>query len=134
MAVSVAFFRPAAPIMRTYIQLIGSTAALPSGAAETAPTRDGESTPSPPARCAGRNGTRSSTTQTGPTPGPPPPCGMQKVLCRFRWLTSPPNSPGAATPTIAFMLAPSTYTRPPYWWTSAHSALTPGSNTPYVDG
>ena len=56
----------------------------------------------------GRNGTRSATTQTGPTPGPPPPCGMQKVLCRLRWLTSPPNSPGAATPTSAFMLAPST--------------------------
>ena len=24
------------------------------------------------------------------------PCGMQKVLCRLRWLTSPPNSPGHA--------------------------------------
>ena len=31
---------------------------------------------------------------TGPTPGPPPPCGMQNVLCRLRWLTSAPNSPG----------------------------------------
>src|ERR1700761_3278231 len=134
MAVSVACLRPAAPIMRTYIQLIGSTAALPSGAAETAPTRFVSSEPRPPARCAGRQGTRSSTTQTGPTPGPPPPFGIQKVLCRFRWLTSPPNWPGAATPTIAFMLAPSTYTRPPYLCTSSHSALTPGSNTPYVDG
>jgi hypothetical protein len=38
MAVSVAACRPSAPIMRQYIQLIGSTAALPSGAAETAPT------------------------------------------------------------------------------------------------
>jgi hypothetical protein len=91
--------------MRMYIQLIGSTAALPSGAALTAPTpftgrrRRG---------VAGRKGTRSATTHTGPTPGPPPPCGMQKVLCRLRWLTSPPNSPGAATPTSAFMLAPST--------------------------
>ena len=31
---------------------------------------------------------------TGPTPGPPPPCGMQNVLCRLRCETSPPNSPG----------------------------------------
>ena len=44
---------------------------------------------------------------TGPTPGPPPPCGMQKVLCRLRWLTSPPNSPSAASPTSAFRFAPS---------------------------
>src|SRR5438046_1886069 len=38
MAVSLASLRPSAPIMRQYIQLIGSTAALPSGAADTAPT------------------------------------------------------------------------------------------------
>jgi hypothetical protein len=98
--------------MRQYIQLIGSTAALPSGAALTAPTlsrRHPRRRPLRPAvRWAGRKGTRSATTATGPTPGPPPPCGMQKVLCRFRWLTSPPNSPGAATPTSAFMFAPST--------------------------
>src|SRR5450756_108596 len=127
MATSVAAFRPSAPIMRQYIQLMGSTDALPSGAAAMAPTLWAVPLP-------GKYGARSATTQTGPTPGPPPPCGMQKVLCRFRWLTSPPNWPGAATPTIAFMLAPSTYTRPPYLCTSSHSALTPGSNTPYVDG
>ena len=33
-------------------------------------------------------------TATGPTPGPPPPCGMQNVLCRFRCETSAPNWPG----------------------------------------
>ena len=38
MAVSVAVRSPTLPIIRMYIQLIGSTAALPSGAAETAPT------------------------------------------------------------------------------------------------
>ncbi len=27
-------------------------------------------------------------------PGPPPPCGMQKVLWRLRWQTSAPKSPG----------------------------------------
>ena len=71
-----------APIMRMYIQLIGKTDALPSGAADIAPTCD--AMPMPAVRCAGRYGTRSATTHTGPTPGPPPPCGMQKVLCRLR--------------------------------------------------
>ena len=33
-------------------------------------------------------------TPIGPMPGPPPPWGMQKVLCRFRWHTSAPISPG----------------------------------------
>ena len=46
----------------------------------------------------GRNGMRCSPTPMGPTPGPPPPWGMQNVLCRFKWLTSDPNSPGLATP------------------------------------
>ena len=32
-------------------------------------------------------------------PGPPPPWGMQKVLCRFRWHTSAPMMPGAVRPT-----------------------------------
>ena len=47
----------------------------------------------------GRNCTRCSATATGPTPGPPPPCGMAKVLCRFRCETSPPKWPGLARPT-----------------------------------
>ena len=42
---------------------------------------------------------------------------MQKVLCRFRWDTSAPNLPGAAMPTRALRLAPSTYTWPPCSWT-----------------
>ena len=46
-------------------------------------------------------------TPIGPMPGPPPPCGMQKVLCRLRWLTSEPMSPGRASPTSALRLAPS---------------------------
>jgi hypothetical protein len=37
-------------------------------------------------------------TQIGPMPGPPPPCGMQKVLCRLRWQTSAPMSPGRSEP------------------------------------
>jgi alkylation response protein AidB-like acyl-CoA dehydrogenase len=34
--------------------------------------------------CEGRNGARCFATPIGPTPGPPPPCGMQNVLCRLR--------------------------------------------------
>ena len=55
----------------------------------------------------GRNGARCLPTPMGPTPGPPPPWGMQKVLWRLRWQTSAPNSPGETRPTWAFMLAPS---------------------------
>ena len=38
-------------------------------------------------------------TPMGPMPGPPPPCGMQNVLCRFRWHTSAPMRPGDVRPT-----------------------------------
>ena len=48
--------------------------------------------------CDGRYGARCAATATGPTPGPPPPCGMQNVLCRLRCDTSPPNSPGFDQP------------------------------------
>jgi len=40
--------------------------------------------------CPGRNGARRGTTPIVPTPGPPPPWGMQKVLWRLRWHTSAP--------------------------------------------
>ena len=55
----------------------------------------------------GRNGRRGNATPSGPIPGPPPPCGMQNVLCKFRWQTSAPMSPGRQSPTCAFMFAPS---------------------------
>ena len=32
--------------------------------------------------------------RAGTAPGPPPPCGMQKVLCRLRCDTSDPHAPG----------------------------------------
>ena len=38
----------------------------------------------------GRDGARCFLTPIGPMPGPPPPWGMQKVLCKLRWLTSAP--------------------------------------------
>jgi len=64
----------------------------------------------------GRNGARCAFTPMGPTPGPPPPCGMQNVLCRFRCDTSAPNTPAVATPTRALRFAPSGYTLPAGAW------------------
>src|SRR5688500_14042328 len=114
--------------MVMYIQEIGRIEADPKLAAETMPTW-----PSPPS-VRGRNGARCDFTAHGPTPGPPPPCGMQKVLCRLRCDTSEPHLPGLATPTSAFMLAPSVYTWPPCWWTMSQIATMSSSNTPCVDG
>ena len=42
-----------------------------------------------------------------PAPGPPPPCGVENVWCRFRCITSKPMSPKRARPRKAFWLAPS---------------------------
>ena len=47
----------------------------------------------------GRKDARCCLTPMGPMPGPPPPWGMQKVLCRFRWHTSAPMCPGDVRPT-----------------------------------
>src|SRR6516162_5027747 len=82
----------------------------------------------------GRKGARCALTATGPTPGPPPPCGMQNVLCRFRCDTSAPNRPGLASPTSALRLAPSTYTWPPAPCTRSQTVSIVDSNTPFVDG
>src|SRR5882724_1742094 len=106
--------------------------AEPNGAADTGPTGRGlapslEGGP-------GRNGARCALTPMGPTPGPPPPWGMQNVLCKLRWLTSAPKRPGAASPTRALRLAPSTYTWPPWSCTMAQTSAMAGSNTPWVDG
>src|SRR5512145_2600194 len=112
---------------------MGRMPAEPHGAAETGP-----GPVAGPASAAagwlGRNGARWALAATGPTPGPPPPWGMQNVLCRFRWLTSPPNHPGRATPTRALRLAPSTYTWPPCSWTTSQISTIVDSNTPWVEG
>jgi hypothetical protein len=86
---------------------MGRIPAEPQGAADTGPGPV-SGPASGVAGWLGRNGARCARAATGPTPGPPPPWGMQKVLCRFKWLTSPPNQPGRATPTRALRLAPST--------------------------
>src|SRR6185369_117128 len=133
MAARVAAASPSGPISRTYAQEIGRIDALPHGAADTGPGPvDG-----PASGCSGwfgRYGARCARAATGPTPGPPPPCGMQNVLCRLRWQTSAPNRPGRASPTNALRLAPSTYTWPPVACTRSHTSVTVVSKTPFVDG
>ncbi len=117
-----------------YAHEIGRIPADPHGAAATAPIPPPAGPHSGTTGWPGRYGTRCSRTATGPTPGPPPPCGMQNVLCRFRCETSAPNAPGAASPTSALRFAPSTYTWPPCSCTTAHTSTIPVSNTPWVDG
>ncbi|MNT40122.1 hypothetical protein D3C72_1764160 [compost metagenome] len=107
--------------------------AEPNGAAETAlwpATAPGTSDTT----WLAMNGARCDFMPIGPMPGPPPPCGMQKVLCRFMCDTSAPMSAGRVRPTCAFMLAPSMYTWPPLAWIRAQISLMPSSNTPWVDG
>src|SRR5690349_944640 len=113
-----------------YAHVIGRIDADPYGADDTACLSGSSSASGWP----GRYLARCSRTATGPTPGPPPPCGMQNVLCRLRWLTSPPNRPGLASPTSAFKLAPSTYTWPPTSCTAAQISAMSCSYTPCVDG
>ena len=56
---------------------------------------------------AGANGASAALSTTGPAPGPPPPCGVEKVLCRLMCMASTPRSPGRTRPTMALKLAPS---------------------------
>ena len=58
-------------------------------------------------RGTGRKGRSASETATGPAPGPPPPWGVEKVLCKLMCIASAPISPGRARPTKALRLAPS---------------------------
>ena len=83
---------------------MGRIDAEPQAAADTGPTGW---LPAAASGWPGRYGARCSATAIGPMPGPPPPCGMQNVLCRLRWQTSAPHSAGRVRPTCAFMLAPS---------------------------
>src|SRR6201997_1966144 len=118
--------------MAMYAHEIGRMPADPCGAPATWVAGSWPA-PSWPA-LAGRNGARCAFAATGPTPGPPPPCGMQKVLCRLRWDTSPPRRAGDATPASALRLAPSMYTWPPDSCTRSATAVIVSSYTPLVDG
>ena len=82
----------------------------------------------------GKKSTKCFATQMGPTPGPPPPCGIEKVLCKFRWQTSAPIKKGLVRPTWAFILAPSIYTCPPWSWIVFVILLIDDSKTPWVEG
>src|SRR5690349_16422177 len=119
--------------MRMYIHGIGRIPAEPHGAALIAPIPVAGPA-SATSGLFGKYGARCARTPIGPTPGPPPPCGIQNVLCKFRCDTSAPNLPGRATPTSAFRLAPSTYTWPPASCTAAHRSAIDDSYTPWVDG
>ncbi len=46
----------------------------------------------------GKYGARCALTPIGPIPGPPPPWGIAKVLCKFKWQTSAPKNPGLVHP------------------------------------
>mmetsp|Transcript_10811 Transcript_10811/g.35495 ORF Transcript_10811/g.35495 Transcript_10811/m.35495 type:complete len:296 (-) Transcript_10811:1721-2608(-) len=128
-----ALVSPSAPIMEMYAKEIGRMAAEPKGAAEMTP--NGFSPPHVASSSwVGRKGARCFLTPIGPMPGPPPPCGMQNVLCRLRWHTSAPMCPGEVSPTCAFMLAPSMYTCPPCWWITSQISLMVSSYTPCVLG
>ena len=108
--------------------------AEPNGAADTGPTGTlPDSVPFSPTT-PGKNGAKCARTPTGPTPGPPPPCGIQNVLCKFKCETSEPNLPGCATPTMAFIFAPSIYTWPPASWIRSQMPVMASSKTPWVEG
>ena len=64
-----------------YIQEIGKILALPQGAAETEPIP--VLGPDSIKTWLGKKGSKCFPTPIGPMPGPPPPCGIQNVLCKF---------------------------------------------------
>ena len=67
--------------------------ALPQGAADTA---TGRRPLVGMTAMAGQKGRQVRGHADGAHAGPPPPCGMQKVLCRLRWQTSAPMLAGLA--------------------------------------
>lgn len=74
---------------------IGNTPAFPYGAPATAPF----SLPSIDLTAwPGTKGSRCALKPMVPIPGPPPPCGIAKVLCKLRWPTSAPINPGDVNP------------------------------------
>ena len=107
MATLLAAVSPSPPINAMYTQEIGKIEALPKGAADTT-SLVSQSPATGTTGLVGKKGIRCSPTPMGPMPGPPPPWGMQNVLCRFRWETSAPNLPGLARPISALRFAPST--------------------------
>ena len=84
---------------------VPSSRCTPTGSAGCRPSRSGAADTGPTGwriggqRVTGQERRRGAArTATGPTPGPPPPWGMQNVLCRLRWLTSAPKRTGLGQP------------------------------------
>ena len=103
MAVLVASVTPSPPSIVMYIHEIGRIEAEPQGRRTAlAPMRAGDRLH----RVVGQEGREVRLRPIGPMPGPPPPCGMAKVLCRFMWLTSAPMA-GRGQADLALRLAPS---------------------------
>jgi hypothetical protein len=71
MAIADAFLIPLDPINLIYIHDINKIEDEPHGAPEIVPI---DFLFSSNTGCVGKNGTKCSATQIGPTPGPPPPC------------------------------------------------------------
>lgn len=67
-----------------YIQEIVRMLAEPYGAEDTAPWPLDSLSIGRTAWLA-TNGARCAATPIGPIPGPPPPCGIAKVLCKFNF-------------------------------------------------
>ena len=129
MAISVALRSPWLPIITQYIHEMGRIDAEPHGAPAIVPN----AVSLPPVGMTGwvgRYGLRWAATPIGPTPGPPPPCGMQNVLCMLRWHTSAPQVPGEVKPHWAFKLAPSMYTWPPHSCVMRVKSVMVSSKTP----
>ena len=82
--------------------LSGTNGALPFGPSAAT----GAAIPPMP-KAKGANGASAADSTTGPEPGPPPPCGVEKVLCRLMCIASMPRSPGLTRPAMALKLAPS---------------------------
>ena len=82
MATCDAFFKPSDPIILIYIQEIDKILELPHGAAETAPIPV-VGPQSLITECFGKKTSKCFLHAIGPIPGPPPPCGIQNVLCKF---------------------------------------------------
>ena len=79
--------KPWAPSILMYIQEIGRISDEPYGAAATAlsaPRLSPVDGSTGNTEWPGKNGARWAFTPMAPTPGPPPPCGMQNVLCIFK--------------------------------------------------
>src|SRR2546426_9226439 len=132
MATLVASTSPSRPMSAMYAQETGRIQGLPHGAADTVP--HGCSRRSGTTGWSGRKGARWGATQIGPIPGPPPPCGMQNVLWRFRWHTSAPMSAGRQRPTLAVLVAASLDTRPPWAWAVSANRRVDPSETAVLGG